>query len=67
MAIWAAAHAPELVRGVLAEDPPLFSAEWPRMRDDTWVHSFFVHVVDTLPDLTGFVSSFKLPSDRGTS
>ena len=63
--IWAAAHAPELVRAVLAEDPPLFSAEWPRMRDDTWVHRFFAHVVATLPDLARFFSTLRLPSRKG--
>ncbi len=63
--IWAAANAPELVRGVLAEDPPLFSAEWPRMRDDTWVHTFFEHVVATLPDLATFFATLKLPTRPG--
>jgi pimeloyl-ACP methyl ester carboxylesterase len=63
--IWAAANAPELVKAVLAEDPPLFSAEWPRMRDDTWVHHFFTHVVNTLPDLAGFFSTLKLPTRPG--
>jgi pimeloyl-ACP methyl ester carboxylesterase len=63
--IYAAAHAPESVRAVLAEDPPLFSTEWPRLRDDTWVHDFFVHVVQTLPDLAGFFSTLKLPTRPG--
>lgn len=63
--LWAAANAPDLVRGVLLEDPPLFSAEWPRMRDDTWVHDFFTHVVATLPDLAGFFSTLKVPTKPG--
>ncbi|MBL8921310.1 MAG: alpha/beta fold hydrolase [Myxococcaceae bacterium] len=63
--LWAAANAPALVRGVLLEDPPLFSTEWPRMRDDTWVHDFFTHVVATLPDLAGFFSTLKLPTRPG--
>ena len=63
--IWAGAHAPELVRAVLAEDPPLFSAEWPRLRDDTWVHSFFTHVVATLPDLARLFSTLRLPTREG--
>jgi|CXWL01.1.fsa_nt_gi pimeloyl-ACP methyl ester carboxylesterase len=63
--IYAAANAPAWVRAVLAEDPPLFSSEWPRMRDDTWVHDFFVHVVKTLPDLAGFFSTLQIPSQRG--
>jgi len=63
--IWAAANAPELVRGVLAEDPPLFSTEWPRLRDDTWVYGFFEHVVATLPDLATFFSTMKLPTKPG--
>lgn len=62
IALWAAAHAPELVRGVLAEDPPLFSTEWPRLRDDTWVHGFFVHTVNTLPDLAKYFSGLRIPS-----
>ena len=62
IALWAGANAPGLVRGVLLEDPPLFSAEWPRMRDDTWVYRFFVHVVDTLPDLSGFFSTLTVPT-----
>lgn len=62
IAVWAAAHAPDQVSAVLAEDPPLFSAEWPRMRDDTWVHGFFAHVVKTLPDLPRFFSTLQIPS-----
>ncbi|MDP2344114.1 MAG: alpha/beta hydrolase [Deltaproteobacteria bacterium] len=62
IAIWAAAHAPELVTAVLAEDPPLFTTEWPRSREDTWVHGFFVHVVKTLPDVAGFFSTLTIPT-----
>lgn len=61
IAMLAAARAPELVRGVLAEDPPLFSTDWPRLRDDTWVYRFFEHVVQTLPDLAGFFSTLQVP------
>ena len=62
IALWAAAHAPELVRAVLAEDPPLFSCEWPRLRDDTWVHGFFEHAVATMPDLVTFFSTLTIPT-----
>jgi pimeloyl-ACP methyl ester carboxylesterase len=65
IALWAGANAPRWVRGVMMEDPPLFTTEWPRLRDDTWVYQFFVHVVATLPDLAGFFSSLKVPSQRG--
>jgi pimeloyl-ACP methyl ester carboxylesterase len=61
LALVAAARAPQWVRGVLAEDPPLFSTDWPRLRDDTWVHSFFVHVAQTLPDLAGFFATLRIP------
>ncbi len=66
IALWAAARAPELVKAVLAEDPPLFTTEWPRSRDDTWVHAFFVHVVKTLPDIAGFFSTLTIPSQGKT-
>ena len=62
IALWAAANAPELVSALLMEDPPLFTAQWPRMRDDTWVYDFFVHVVKTLPDLATFFSTLTIPS-----
>jgi pimeloyl-ACP methyl ester carboxylesterase len=62
IALWAAAHAPESVSALLMEDPPLFSTEWPRLRDDTWVHGFFVHVVKTLPDLATFFSTLQVPT-----
>ncbi|MCC7073705.1 MAG: alpha/beta hydrolase [Deltaproteobacteria bacterium] len=58
----AAARAPELVRGLLMEDPPLFSTDWPRLRDDTWVHGFFVHTVNTLPDLATYFATLRIPT-----
>ena len=65
IALYAAVHAPELVSALLMEDPPLFTTEWPRIKDDTWVYDFFVHVVKTLPDLAGFFSTLKVPSKGG--
>jgi pimeloyl-ACP methyl ester carboxylesterase len=65
ISLYAAARAPELVSGLLMEDPPLFSTEWPRIKDDTWVHDFFTHVVATLPDLARFFSTLELPSKGG--
>ena len=62
IALWAAANAPELLTGLLMEDAPLFSTEWPRMRDDTWAYRFFVHVVKTLPDLATFFATLTIPS-----
>ncbi|MFW9968015.1 MAG: alpha/beta fold hydrolase [Candidatus Thorarchaeota archaeon] len=38
IALWLAANRPELVRGIVMEDPPLFSAEWPRIKEDSYVY-----------------------------
>ncbi len=38
IALWLAANRPDLVSGIIMEDPPLFSAEWPRIRDDSYVY-----------------------------
>ena len=62
IAMIAAARAPSQVRAVLMEDPPLFSTDWPRLRDDTWVHGFFVHTVNTLPDLAHYFATLRIPS-----
>lgn len=58
----AAAREPALVRALLLEDPPLFSTDWPRLRDDTWVHGFFVHTVETLPDLATYFGTLRIPT-----
>lgn len=34
IALWCAANIPEWVSGIIMEDPPLFSAEWPRIKDE---------------------------------
>jgi pimeloyl-ACP methyl ester carboxylesterase len=38
IALWLAANKPSLVRGIILEDPPLFSAEWPRIKEDSYVY-----------------------------
>jgi pimeloyl-ACP methyl ester carboxylesterase len=38
IALWLAANRPNLVRGIIMEDPPLFSAEWPRIKEDSYVY-----------------------------
>ena len=38
IALWLAANRPDLVRGIVMEDPPLFSAEWPRIKEDSYVY-----------------------------
>ena len=36
LAVWLAANSPELVKGIVCEDPPLFTCEWPLIQK-TWV------------------------------
>lgn len=64
IALWLAANAPDMVRGVVPEDPPLFSAEWPRIRD-CFVYGFMRDVVDALggpePDLAGCIGRLRIP------
>ena len=38
IALWLAANKPSLVRGIIMEDPPLFSADWPRIKEDSYVY-----------------------------
>lgn len=38
IALWLAANQPDFVRGIVMEDPPLFSAEWPRIKEDSYVY-----------------------------
>jgi len=48
IALWLAANVPEKVRGIILEDAPVFSAEWPRLRDDCWVYRIFKRNAETI-------------------
>jgi pimeloyl-ACP methyl ester carboxylesterase len=50
LAVWLAGRAREWVHGIVAEDPPMFSSEWPRMRDDCYVWHFLQQVLDAVGD-----------------
>ncbi len=38
VALWLAANRPKLIKGIVMEDPPLFSADWPRIKTDSDVY-----------------------------
>lgn len=52
IALWTAANLPALVSGIILEDAPVFSTEWPRFRDqDRWVYQGLQHFVERLGDI----------------
>jgi pimeloyl-ACP methyl ester carboxylesterase len=53
LAVWLAAYAPENVAAVIAEDPPMFSSIWPRIRDEKFMTHMFQAAVDHLGDPKG--------------
>jgi pimeloyl-ACP methyl ester carboxylesterase len=70
IALWLAANRPELVAGIVMEDAPVFSAEWPRLRDDCYVYEVFEQVSRTLAspgrrDLAAFFSGLRVPVEHG--
>jgi pimeloyl-ACP methyl ester carboxylesterase len=46
IALWLAANRPELVRAIILEDPPLFSADWPRIKEDSYVYHILQQTVE---------------------
>ena len=49
LALWLAAQEGSSVAGLVFEDAPLFSVEWPRFRDrDRFVHAGLAHAVEVL-------------------
>jgi pimeloyl-ACP methyl ester carboxylesterase len=51
IALWLAANLPEFISGIILEDSPVFSTEWPRFKDeDRWVYQGFQYIVDKLGD-----------------
>lgn len=70
IALWLAANTPELVSGIVMEDAPVFSAEWPRLRDDCYVYEVFEQVSNTLArpgrrDLAAFFAGLNVPVEHG--
>jgi pimeloyl-ACP methyl ester carboxylesterase len=48
LAIWLAANAPDLVLAAISEDPPLFSAMYPRIEHEKYMYRIFKVAIDTL-------------------
>jgi pimeloyl-ACP methyl ester carboxylesterase len=66
IAVWLAANVPELVRAIAPEDPPLFSSEMPRFREDCYVYKVFKLCAETADtaeglDLAKFFARFEVP------
>lgn len=66
IALWLAVNTPEYVAGVILEDTPVFSAEWPRLKDDCWVYGVFKRNSETIGsprgrDLAGFFKTIEVP------
>lgn len=71
IALWCAANLPQHVSGLVLEDAPVFSAEWPRFRDrDRFVYKGLQHIVDALGDvdnrdLADYLRGTELPVKQG--
>ncbi len=73
VAVWAAAHVPELVRGLLLEDPPLYITQMPRFRE-TFFYDYFVaerenllghHASEgTVDDLIDYVAQMPVDDEQ---
>lgn len=51
IALWLAANRPDLVKAIILEDPPLFSAEWPRIKEDSYVYRVLQVTVEMSKEL----------------
>ncbi len=69
IALWLAVNQPDLVKGIVLEDAPLFSADWPRIKTE-----FVYYVLDKTaqylgaeggPDYEGLFNSMQRPTKDG--
>jgi pimeloyl-ACP methyl ester carboxylesterase len=51
IALWLAANMPSLVKGIIMEDAPLFSADWPRIKEDNHVYMVLQVTVEMSKEL----------------
>jgi pimeloyl-ACP methyl ester carboxylesterase len=69
ISLWLGANKPELVKGVVLEDAPLFSADWPRIKRE-FVYEVLSSIAMYLgkkggPDYEGFFNSIQRPLPNG--
>ncbi|MBN1923704.1 MAG: alpha/beta hydrolase [Nanoarchaeota archaeon] len=68
ISLWLAVNKPKLVNGVVLEDAPLFSADWPRIKKE-FVYEVLSKTAKYLgaksPDYTGFFKSIARPMRNG--
>ncbi len=50
LALWLAANAPDLVKGIILEDPPLFSSDMPRFKEEKFTYNNLKSIADYLGD-----------------
>lgn len=67
LSVWLAANHPELVSAIAPEDPPLFSAQWPRLQE-CYIYQVLRDAVACLgnpegKDVPGFFARLKIPTD----
>jgi pimeloyl-ACP methyl ester carboxylesterase len=53
LAVWLGAYAPEFVRAVISEDPPMFSSIWPRIREERYMTYTFQTAIDAFTQPQG--------------
>ena len=67
LAIWLAANAPDLVQAAVSEDPPLFSAMYPRIENEKYMYRIFKVAIDTLGkperDILGYFMQQGIPKE----
>lgn len=56
--LWLAANRPDYIQGIILEDPPLFSGEWPRIKNE--------HVYQVLAGLVDVIETMNQLGDVGS-
>lgn len=69
ISLWLGVNKPDLIRGVVLEDAPLFSADWPRIKNE-FVYELLSKTAKYLgkdggADYEGFFNSIKRPLPNG--
>lgn len=69
IALWLAANKPDLIKGIVLEDAPLFSADWPRIKNEfvyEVLHKTATHLgAESGPDIRGLFESIQRPTEDG--
>jgi pimeloyl-ACP methyl ester carboxylesterase len=72
LSVWLGAYDPDMVLAIVAEDPPMFSSIWPRIKEEKFMTYGFQNLINNLSDpadkgIRGYFEGMGFPREGDTN